>query len=301
MNPSDPAERMRRALLSLDGLSVGDAVGQSCFSILPEQAAKRQLPPSRLYWTDDTAMALGIVEVLSRLQRIDPDELASVFARNFLEQPDRGYGGGAMRLLQAVAGGTPWADGASELFRGEGSKGNGGAMRVAPLGAYFADDIPALIENACLSAKVTHAHVEGQDGAIAVALAAAFAWNHRGKNGAEIEQDFFNFVLQHTPAGEVHRVIELAARRPRTSSLRDAVILLGNGSKVCALDTVPLTLWLVARHFDNYEDAIWSTIRCGGDIDTTCAIVGGIVALSAEAHGIPEVWLKNREALRLRL
>ena len=32
-----------------------------------------------------------------------------------------------------------------------------------------------------------------------------------------------------------------------------------------------------------------------GDVDTTCAIVGGIVALSAEE--IPTLWLKHREPL----
>jgi ADP-ribosylglycohydrolase len=34
-----------------------------------------------------------------------------------------------------------------------------------------------------------------------------------------------------------------------------------------------------------------------GDIDTTCAIIGGIVALSAGRDSIPPEWLSAREAL----
>ncbi len=50
-------------------------------------------------------------------------------------------------------------------------------MRVAPLGAYFADDLPCLVTEARASAEITHAHPEGQAGAIAVAVAAAWAWH----------------------------------------------------------------------------------------------------------------------------
>ena len=59
------------------------------------------------------------------------------------------------------------------LFGGEGSFGNGAAMRVAPLGAYFADELDAVVEQASFSAEVTHSHPEGIAGAIAVAVAAA--------------------------------------------------------------------------------------------------------------------------------
>jgi ADP-ribosylglycohydrolase len=53
------------------------------------------------------------------------------------------------------------------MFGGRGSYGNGAAMRVAPLGAYLADDLKAVRENAILSAQITHIHPEGIAGAIA--------------------------------------------------------------------------------------------------------------------------------------
>ena len=71
----------------------------------------------------------------------------------------------------------------------------------------------------------------------------------------------------------------------------------GNGSKVSAQDTVPFALWCAARHLDDYAGAMWSTLSVGGDIDTNCAIVGGIVSLAVGREGIPSDWLWFREAL----
>lgn len=46
---------------------------------------------------------------------------------------------------------------------------------------------------------------------------------------------------------------------------------------------MPLCLWLAARHLDDYQAAVVAAIRARGDIDTTAAIVGGIVALATGA------------------
>lgn len=76
-----------------------------------------------------------------------------------------------------------------------------------------------------------------------------------------------------------------------------AAELLGNGSQITCPDTVPLCLWLAARHLDGYCEAMWTTVRVGGDIDTNAAIVGGIVALAVGRNGLPRDWLRMREGL----
>ena len=60
--------------------------------------------------------------------------------------------------------------------------GNGSAMRVAPVGAFFADDLKRVSEEAEKSAVITHAHEEARSGAIAVAIATAFAWKFKEEN-----------------------------------------------------------------------------------------------------------------------
>jgi ADP-ribosylglycohydrolase len=54
---------------------------------------------------------------------------------------------------------------------------------------------------------------------------------------------------------------------------------------------------MAAAFLDDYCEAMWTAARVGGDIDTTCAIIGGIVALNVGSSGIPAEWKRNREPL----
>jgi ADP-ribosylglycohydrolase len=293
---------MARVRLALDGLSVGDAYGEQFFReptrlhLLDDQP---YVPPGEWYYTDDTEMALGISEVLDRHGRIDQDSLARTFARRFRLNPSRGYGPGAVRLLNGLAVGGDWRLEGRALFGGMGSFGNGSAMRIAPVGAYFAEDeFAAVAEQARLSAEVTHRHPEGVAGGIAIALAAAYVWRNRDNvSGEAVRRGLFDAVLEHTPTGKVRDAIEHAAIIEPGVSPQGSASLLGNGARVSCQDTVPFCLWVIARHLNDYPSAIWNTIRVGGDIDTTAAIVGGVVALAVGREGIPRDWLASREEL----
>src|SRR5262245_3232243 len=129
------AERRRRARQSLQCLALGDAFGGWFFGSHAERMiVGRQTPPGPWHYSDDTMMAISIVDVLSDYERIVQDELAARFARRFMQQPNRGYGGGATRLLRHIAAGGSWREAAAEMFNGQGSMGNGAAMRSAPIG-----------------------------------------------------------------------------------------------------------------------------------------------------------------------
>jgi ADP-ribosylglycohydrolase len=281
-------EAIARALRSLDGLSVGDAFGELFFFLSPEYAKWNDLPAEKWRWTDDTHMALSIVEVLKTYGRIDQDALARAFARRYLEQPNRGYAGGARRLLMQIATGADWRDVSPNLFGG-GSFGNGSAMRVAPLGAFFAGDPERASKEARLSAVVTHAHPEGQAGAVAAAVAASLAASVPRSAGRE----FIEEVVRYVPDG-ITRQRLLLARDIHAGEHGRAVRILGTGGRVSAQDTVPFCIWVASHHLDSYEEALWQTAKGQGDCDTTCAIVGGIVSLSA---ALPLSWLERREPL----
>jgi len=293
---SDPEARLERALLSLEGLSVGDGFGERFFAA--EHApliATRTPPPGPWPTTDDTAMALGVVEVLARHGSIVRDELARVFGERYRSEPWRGYGSGAHRILQAIADGVQWTSAASLVFGGVGSLGNGAAMRAPPLGAWFADDPGRLVDEARASAEVTHLHPEGQAGAIAVAVAAAWAVHARG--GSRDGHALLAAAAEHTPPGETRQGIVRALSVPFDADVRSAAEELGNGSGAIAPDTVPFALWCAARHLDDFECAMWSCVEAGGDVDTLCAIVGGIVAPFVGLEGIPWAWRDRREPL----
>ena len=57
--------------------------------------SRRPPPAKRWIWTDDTAMAISIVEVLRDHGAIDAEVLAQRFARRYIADPARGYGRGA--------------------------------------------------------------------------------------------------------------------------------------------------------------------------------------------------------------
>jgi len=282
---------LANATKSLDGLSVGDAFGELFFRRSPFETKFEDLPRTTWQWTDDTHMALSIVEILKTYQRIDQDALAKAFARRYIKQPDRGYGGGAHRLLADLATGARWQEKSPKLF-GSGSYGNGAAMRAAPIGGFFYNDLKQAASEAELSAEVTHAHIEGKAGAIAVAVAAAVAANRPYPTG----QDFMKAVIPYVPEGITKSRLNLALQI-HPDALIDAMRKLGTGTEISAQDTVPFCLWSAAHHLDNYETALWWTVKGLGDLDTTCAIVGGIVALSSSE--IPATWLQRREPLGL--
>ena len=109
--------------------------------------------------------------------------------------------------------------------------------------------------------------------------------------------DDIEAAYELTPDGETRRGIAAALRVPFVASPAHAARVLGNGSRISAPDTVPVCLWLAARHLDDYREALWATASIAGDIDTNCAIVGGIVALSVGREGIPAEWLAAREPI----
>ncbi len=293
-------ERVERMKLSLDGLGLGDALGemlsyQSANAV--RRLAENDLPAGPWFHTDDTEMAISIVAVLKSHGELNQDALARRFARRFERDPDRGYGSMTRIQLREINAGAKWRETAANAFGGQGSMGNGGAMRVAPLGAYFADDLARCADAARDSALVTHTHPEGVAGTIAVAVGAAMAWQLRAAPQIDFAQKFFAEILRLTPESKVRRGILLASQTPVEIPFPEVAKSLGNGSLVTAPDTVPFCIWMAANYPLQFVEAIGKTISVGGDCDTNAAIVGGIVALSAGRKSIPNEWLEAREAI----
>lgn len=289
-------DRFARALGVVEGISVGDAFGE-CFFVEESEAleriTQRRLPGARWRWTDDTAMALSVLGVLERFETIDQDRLAQSFGRTYRAEPARGYGAAMHGLLARYVSGGEWRSLARAQFHGQGSFGNGAAMRVGPVGAYFADDLERVAAEAEASAVTTHAHPEGVAGAVAVAIACALA----AGDPKLASETMIDAVAGRVPESEVKRRLAIAASLPRDTSVAEATNALGNGSEVTAQDTVAFSVWCAAHNIDDFEDALWLTVSGLGDRDTTCAITGAIVAARVGAGGIPPEWLRHREPL----
>ncbi|MCE7078955.1 ADP-ribosylglycohydrolase family protein [Streptomyces sp. ST2-7A] len=287
----------------MEGLALGDSFGERWFHTFrpreraAAEIARRESPvESPWRWTDDTAMAASVLRVLHEHGEVRPDRLAELFAGTFAADAHRGYGSGMHLLLPELAvDPTAWPTASRRLFGGEGSLGNGAAMRVAPLGAWYAGDPSAAAAAAVLSARVTHAHPEGVAGAVAVAVATAILAgdDHAAPTGTEL----LTVVAGHLSAGEVRDGLVRAADLPGDAGPLRAAALLGSGDRVRADDTVPFALWCAAHRADDLTEALWTTAAGFGDVDTTCAIVGGVVAARTGVAGAPPEWLERREPL----
>ncbi|MEV6141757.1 ADP-ribosylglycohydrolase family protein [Streptomyces sp. NPDC051992] len=294
MTTADPAsgQRFERALASLRGLSVGDALGSQFFVPANYPLLKqRELPPDLWQWTDDTEMACSVLAMLAEHERIDQDALARSFAHH--HDFDRGYGPAVNRLLRLVREGADWRELASALFNGQGSWGNGSAMRIAPLGAWYADDPEQATHQAEISSYTTHQHREAVVGAMAVAAAASLA---AATSGPPTPTELLDGVIALVPRSAVGAGLRRARDMLDYDDAGTVAAVLGNGRRTSAHDTVPFALWSAARGLGDFEQAFWATAQAGGDVDTTCAIVGGIVAAD-KAGAPPADWAARTEEL----
>ena len=280
-----PGTRLALALESLAGLSVGDALGAQHF-VAPVDLADPPPPPWE--WTDDTEEACCLVAVLAEGD-FDRDSFAERLGRHY--DPRRGYGRGAKAMLREIRDGLPWPIAAAAAFDGQGSAGNGAAMRAAPLGAWHADSLAHAAVQGARAAEVTHAHADGVAGGVAVSVAAAVA--AAGRLDGQ-RPGLLRAVLAHTPAGHVRDGLATALR---IDDVAEAAGTLGTGGREMARDTVPFAVWVADRFLDDYPAAIAAAAGAGGDVDTTCAIAGGIVAAYTGLDGIPPDWLSAREPL----
>ena len=153
-------------------------------------------------------------------------------------EPYRGYGPGAVTILRLIRTGTPWPVAAASAFDGQGSCGNGAAMRVAPLGAWYADSTAARGPGPAPPPRSPTPIRRGSP--------ARSRWPSPprsppgpGWTGERRPADRLLAAVAGAidPAAEVHRGIRRAVGllgRP----LAEAVAALGNGSRVTAQDTV---------------------------------------------------------------
>lgn len=276
------------ALRSLRGLSVGDAYGQSL--VLRAFRMPVGEDPGSWPWTDGTHMALSVVEALLEKGTLDPDPLSVALARRYGQEPHRGYAVGAVAVFEGLLAGERWSAIAPTLFGGEGSYGNGAAMRAAPVGAFFAGDPPRAALEIDRSSVITHSHLEGRVGAVAVAVAAAMLAVPDPPRGDAL----LRAVAAGLPRSRTRTGIE-AALKHSAADLDGATTRLGTGRHLTSVDTVPFCLWAVARHGRNFERALTVACTPKGAQDAVGAIVGGLCALLDPR--IPPEWLRLREPL----
>ncbi|WP_165872134.1 ADP-ribosylglycohydrolase family protein [Tenacibaculum sp. M341] len=286
--------RIALAKQSLTGISIGDAFGDSFFRNRDEveiALSNKTIPETQWRFTDDTIMAIPILQSLEEFGEVNQDFIAVKFAENYEKDRHRGYGPSMHRKLMDMKGNTDWLSISKSSFNGSGSMGNGGAMRVALIGAYFYDNLDKVSEQAKLSSEITHYNNEAIAGAISVAIATALCTETKN-----IDKDvWLDTIIEYTPESDLKYKIKKIKTLPKSYTINTIVTALGNGTKMLAQDTVPIALWSIYHHMNNFETSLWKTVSALGDRDTTCAIVGGISIMNSKDECIPKNWMDEVE------
>lgn len=226
------------------GAIAGDVIG-SAWEAKGEKRLDFALFTDFSRFTDDTVMTVAIAHAL-----LDDRDYAEAMREYGLRYPFAGYG---MQFAKWLA---------DPNMGPYGSYGNGGAMRVSPIG-YAAHSIDGVLKEAARSAAPTHSHPEGIKGAQAVALAVFLA-----RHAAEKE--------------EIRR--EIASRFHYDLSRTVADIRLRYLPNITASGSVPESI-ISFLDADSYEAAVRNAVSLGGDTDTMACMAGAI----AEAYfgGVP--------------
>ena len=282
------ADRFAGCLL---GLAVGDALGAPYEGLthadiffrfgLPNGLVKNPSGDT-LFYTDDTEMMIGVAETLAECGRIEEDRLVRAFAENY--HPERGYGQGARRIIEAMKKGKDYRTLAANFFPG-GSFGNGAAMRVAPVGLVFADSPEELWGQARLSALPTHTHPLGIEGAQLLGFAVAWAL----KATSFDRKVFYRDLLARATTEEFRWHLEIAAK------LKPGDSLAGLGSTLHAHRSVVTAMACFAASPGDFERVMSRAIGLGDDTDTVAAMAGALMGAFAGVNTIPPGLLAKLE------
>lgn len=275
----------------LFGVFLGDAIG-AAFDGLPADEIPFldsnyiTMNPPKTY-TDDTQMTISVFEEMLENGRIDQKSLQQRFIKHF--SPWRQYGGGMLEVIEQWRDGCDIEVASRSLYGGLGSYGDGAAMRVAPISAFFGlNEIDALIEQVHLGSRITHTHPYGIAGAMLQAYSMLLAFNDVPIK--DWMSRFYAFPMESVYKIKLQTIISCLDRR---SSPSESAREIGNGSD--ALEAVPAALFAAMRNENSFPDTVLYAIGMGGDTDTIGAMAGAIAGARFGIQGIPPEWLENLE------
>ena len=192
------------------------------------------------FFTDDTVLTVATMDAL--LEDNENPDFQKFYLKWARAYPNAGYG----RVFRE------WIE--SNDPKPYGSLGNGGAMSVSPV-AFISNDILDVERLAELSARVTHDHPEGIDGAIAVAGAVFLAKRQFGKK-------YIHKYISGFPNYNMHR---------KLSDIRKNYNFYSE-----ALKSVPESI-ICFYEARSSKEAISNALSLAGDTDTM-AMIAGVLA-----------------------
>lgn len=226
-------------------------------------------------YTDDGQFSICVAQSLIDNNGFNPEDLAQRYVDLFDSKTIRGYGRTTLAAINNLRSGIPYTH--SGILS---SYGNGTAMRAAPFGVFFRDDLNTLLQVVKTDSEITHFSDEAVAGGLAIAIASYLICN------GEEDKNILNTIVSHIPDSVVkERLIFLNEIISFDTNHQD--VLKYFGTKADVRQTVPSALYCYLK-FDNFQDGVETAIRGGNDTDTTAAIVAALFGTKLGKEGIPD-------------
>ncbi len=257
------------------GGALGDAIGEIANRFRGPDELRAWIDRTDfLTYTDDTVMTVDIAESLLQLGDIEEDHLGEVFRASYARESWRGYGFGTPQVFASIARrGGSYADAAKIVYKGQGSTTGGAANRIAPVGLYFRGS-SNLREKAEASARVTHAHPVGIDGAATQAWAVARVAGLDPAapfSFAEFCEGIVRFAVTREIRVKLATVVALLAENATPEAATEA---LGTGLSVD--QAMPLALFSFLRDASSFAACLLWAVLHGGKKDAVGAMAGAL-------------------------
>lgn len=229
--------------MAIIGAILGDIAGSQYEYDRPENLDWKtcELFTEECAFTDDTVMSLAIKYAIDN--NIDFTQTMRAIGQHY---PYCGYGNNFFDWI--------FCDNPKPYN----SFGNGSAMRVSYIGEYF-KDVNDVIKYAELSAKVSHNHPEGIKGAITTAVCVWMAKNKKSK------QEIYNYVLSQYPIEKYGFI----SNKPLD------YLQVNYSWDIRCVTSVPVAMRCFYES-DSYESFLRNVFSLECDMDTLCAIGGGV-------------------------
>lgn len=261
------------------GAAIGDALGMPLeFGVrrpldrLVRDLKSGRLPPGT--FTDDTEMALALIDSLVEKKHLDADDLAARFADWYRRGPDD-IGNQTGAVLGRIAQGMPWEEAVGEVqSKQPNSAGNGSVMRCWPAALAAWRNPQRVKADSLLQSRITHPHPDCLAGSVLINIWIAFLLQ-----GKELRRAYDLAVFEASPSPRLRQMLWSAPSRRREE--------LENSGWVC--HTLESAVWGIFNT-KSFEEAVIQVANLGGDADTAACVTGAVAGAYYGESCIPANW-----------
>lgn len=277
------------------GCKIGDSMGLKYEGINPKRLSKmyskieqQNLLFSNGLISDDTEHLLFTAYALYKSQgnsEIFRKLLAKYLKSWFLTLP---YGVGFATLKSSIK----LLIGISPEKSGVNSAGNGPAMRSGIIGLCFGDDLEKMKNLVKISTIISHKDKKAELGAVVIAYTTYISANHEYINPEEYYEKIKLLLVEYNDTELIQILSEVVNSIKNIENTHEFCkrVFKGKGVSGYMYHTIPAVIHCWLNNQNDFKNAILEMINCGGDTDTTAAILGTIIGAKGNIKNIPAEW-----------